>query len=122
MPDQNPELGTVQATRTGIGGVVGQPRTYFSWRFAVDFSGGTLSMMDRHAGVEAVVSASRGEVELVSARPLHSINGFRAMFDLVPDDSTDPIDIRLYLRLGTQALTETWLYQYHPPAPEARPL
>jgi glucans biosynthesis protein len=122
MPDQNPELGIVKATRTGIGGVVGQPREYFSWRFAVDFAGGSLSMMDRHAGVEAVVSASRGRVELISARPLHAIDGFRAMFDLVPDDSTDPIDLRLYLRLGPQALTETWLYQYHPPAPEARPI
>ncbi|MET4026500.1 glucans biosynthesis protein [Marinobacter sp. MBR-99] len=122
MPDQNPELGTVVATRTGIGGVIGQPRTYFSRRFAVDFAGGSLSMMDRHAGVEAVVSASRGKVELVSARPLHAINGFRAMFDLVPDDDTSPIDLRLYLRLGPQALTETWLYQYTPPPPEARSL
>lgn len=110
------------ATRTGIGGVIGQPRTYFSRRFAVDFTGGSLSMMDRHAGVEAVVSASRGKVELVSARPLHAINGFRAMFDLIPDDDTSPIDLRLYLRIGSQALTETWLYQYAPPPPEARSL
>lgn len=122
MPDQNPELGAVVATRTGIGGVIGQPRTYFSRRFAVDFAGGSLSMMDRHAGVEAVVSASRGKVELVSARPLHAINGFRAMFDLIPDDDTSPIDLRLYLRIGSQALTETWLYQYAPPPPEARSL
>jgi len=38
------------------------------------------------------------------------------MFDLVPpDDSTEQIDIRLYLRSGGKTLTETWLYQYSPP-------
>lgn len=79
-------------------------------------------MLDGKAGVEAVVTASRGKVELVSARPLHAINGFRAMFDLIPDDSADPIDLRLYLRLGPQALSETWLYQYTPPPLEARSL
>ena len=120
MPDQNRELGTVRATRTGVGGVVGQPRTYFSRRFAVDFSGGTLAMLDGETGVEAEVTASRGRVELVSARPLHAINGFRAMFDLVPDDSADPIELRLYLKHGRQALTETWLYQYVPPETEDR--
>lgn len=120
MPHAPTELGTVRATRTGIGGVVGQPREEFSRRFAVDFAGGTLGMLDGDAGVEAVVTASRGETELVSARPLEAINGFRAMFDLVPDESTDPIELRLYLKLGEQALTETWLYQYLPPDPEDR--
>jgi periplasmic glucans biosynthesis protein len=38
------------------------------------------------------------------------------MFDLKPiDDSTEPIDLRLYLRQGGQPLTETWLYQWTPP-------
>ena len=37
------------------------------------------------------------------------------MFDLVPDDSEEPIDLRLYLALDGQALTETWMYQYGPP-------
>lgn len=122
MPDQNRELGTVRATRTGIGGVVGQPRTYFSRRFAVDFSGGTLAMLDGETEVEAEVTASRGRVELVSARPLKAINGFRAMFDLVPEASTGPVELRLYLKLGSQALTETWLYQYLPPEPGDRKL
>src|SRR5262245_21055159 len=32
-----PTLGQVVATRSGIGGTVGQKRKYFSWRFSVDF-------------------------------------------------------------------------------------
>lgn len=108
------------ATRTGIGGVVGQKRAYFSWRFVVDFSGGQLTQYYRTPGpsVEAKVTASQGRIEIVSARPLYEINGYRAMFDLVPlDQSTGQIDIRLYL-CGPhgEPLSETWLYQWTPPS------
>lgn len=121
-PVKPEELATVQATRTGLGGVVGQKREHFSWRFAVDFAGGALSMLGDRAGVEPVITASRGEVEITSARPLAAIDGYRAMFDLVPDESGEPINIRLYLRLGDQTLTETWLYQYTPPPLSERKL
>ena len=109
-------LAQVRATRDGIGGVVGQPRTYFSWRFVVDFVGGDLQMLDANAKVVPVISASRGRVEITSARPLLPVkHAWRAMFDLVPDDSDQPIDLRLYLSLDGQAVTETWMYQYTPP-------
>ncbi len=119
-PYQPRELATVQATRTGIGGVIGQEREYFSWRFAVDFAGGPLPMLSDDAEVEPVITASRGRVEITSARPLSSIEGYRAMFDLVPDDSLEPIDLRLQLKMGEQTLTETWLYQYTPPPEQER--
>ncbi|HEU4460651.1 MAG TPA: glucan biosynthesis protein D [Methylibium sp.] len=108
-------LARAVATRTGLGGIVGQPRKYFAWRFAVDFAGGDLSLLGPKAKVEAVITASRGKVEITSARPLASINGWRAMFDLVPPEGIEPIDLRLFLRSGTQALSETWVYQYNPP-------
>ncbi len=121
-PAQSP-LATTVATRTGLGGVVGQKRTYFSWRFAVDFAGGELASHIAKNDVEAVVEISRGKTEIVSARPLHEIDGFRAMFDVVPpDDTTQQIDIRLYLRSNGKALTETWLYQWNPPPPSERKL
>lgn len=114
-------LARVVATRTGIGGIVGQPRRHFSWRFVVDFSGGPLAMLGRATAVEPVISASRGVVELPSARPLEPLGSYRAMFDLQPEtDSVAPIDLRLHLRVGSQALSETWLYQWTPPAPAAR--
>jgi glucans biosynthesis protein len=111
-----PALAQVVATRTGIGGIVGQKRKYFSWRFAVDFVGGELATLDKNVTVEPVISASRGRIEITSARPQPEINGYRAMFDLRPtDDSTEPIDMRLFLRLHGRPLTETWLYQWTPP-------
>ncbi len=116
LPPVQPSLARCVATRTGIGGVVGQPRKYFSWRFAVDFAGPNLAKLGPEAKVEAVITASRGKIEITSARPLESINGWRAMFDLRPDESTAPITIRLFLRSGKEAISETWLYQWVPPA------
>ncbi|MGH8142815.1 MAG: glucan biosynthesis protein [Steroidobacteraceae bacterium] len=115
------KLAQVQATRDGIGGVVGQKRQYFSWRFVVDFVGGDFALMSADAPVESVVSATRGQIELVSARPLAEIHGWRAMFDLRPtDESVEPINLRLFLSLGGQPLSETWIYQYAPPPPAQR--
>lgn len=112
-----PPLAHVVATRTGIGGVVGRKRNYFSWRFVVDFAGGELGTLGRDAKVEPIITASRGQIEIASARPLKSVKGYRAMFDLKPnDDDAEPINLRLFLRSGGRALTETWLYQWTPPA------
>ena len=123
QPPMQPPLGRCVATRTGIGGIVGQPRKYFSWRFAIDFAGGELAKYSTESGVEAVIDASRGKLEITSARTLESINGWRAMFDLRPeDDSTRPVTIRMYLRKGKEPLTETWLYQWVPPTPAERRL
>lgn len=110
-----PPLGACVATRTGLGGVVGQKRPYFSWRFVVDFAGGDLARLAGDAKVMPVITASRGRVEITSARPLQAVQGWRAMFDLVPDSSTEPITLRLYLAQQGRALTETWLYQWQPP-------
>lgn len=114
-------LAQVYATRDGIGGVVGQKRAYFSWRFVVDFVGGDFSMLEPNAPVQAMITATRGQIELVSARPLQEIRGWRAMFDLRPTDpSTEPINLRLFLSLQGQPLSETWIYQYTPPPPAQR--
>lgn len=120
MPFASP-LARVVATRTGLGGVVGRPREYFSWRFAVDFVGGGLMLLGRKARVRPVISASRGRAEITSARPQKDIRGYRAMFDLrPPDDGTEPIDLRMFLQVDGQPLTETWVYQWTPPPPGQR--
>ncbi len=108
------------ATRTGGGGVVGQKHAYFSERFALDFAGGDLATLDDGAKVEAIISVSRGKVEITSARPLDAIHGYRAMFDLVPDASSAPITLRAFLSSGGQPLSETWIYEWSPPPPAER--
>ena len=115
------QLAQVVATRTGIGGIIGQKRTYFSWRFVIDFAGANFAMTGRDTKVEPVITATRGTIEVPSARPQHSIRGYRVMFDLRPaDDSTEPVNLRVFLRAGDQPLTETWIYQWTPPPPDKR--
>ncbi|MEO7243195.1 MAG: glucan biosynthesis protein D [Variovorax sp.] len=111
------------ATRTGLGGIVGQKRKYFSWRFALDFAGGPLKAMspDERKGVEIDITASAGSrIEITSARPLDAIDGIRALFDIVPGDSRKPIDLRVFLKRGSEALSETWIYQWTPPPSSER--
>jgi glucans biosynthesis protein len=109
-------LAQVIATRTGIGGTIGQRRTVFAWHFAVDFAGGELGALAKDAPVEAVVTASSGEIHYTTAHYLAEFNGYRALFDVQPvEGSEKPIDLRLYLRIQGHPLTETWIYQYTPP-------
>ena len=111
-----PTLAQTIATRTGLGGIVGHQRSYFSWRFAVDFAGGELAALAKSTEVQPIVTVSSGTIETPSARPLESIGGFRAMFDVKPPDaSVEPIEIRLFLRHRHQPLTETWMYVWTPP-------
>jgi glucans biosynthesis protein len=115
MPYSSP-LATTLATRTGIGGTVGVKRAYYSWHFAVDFAGGELGALSKDAPVEAVITTSRGTTEHVTAHFVQEFNGYRALFDIKPDDAVGPIDLRLYLRVDGRPLTETWIYQWTPPS------
>jgi periplasmic glucans biosynthesis protein len=103
------------ATRIGRGGYPGQPRPADKRKFVVEFMGGPLVSLPFGVKPEAVVSASRGEFSYIftEAVPDGVAGHWRAQFDLKVDGS-EPVDMRLYLKGGDQALSETWLYQYHP--------
>ena len=117
-----PGLARCVATRKGIGGIVGQKRKYWSQRFAVDFMGGDLQVLDAGIKVEPVISVSRGTVEITSARPLGGPGAYRAMFDLKPDESLAPVTLRLYLSANGRPLSETWIYEWNPPPLDQRPV
>ncbi|SEM16764.1 glucans biosynthesis protein [Pseudoxanthomonas sp. GM95] len=112
------------ASRTGLGGVVGQKRNHWSQRFAVDFTGGNLAALEKaDAKVEPALQITGGKLETVSCRPLRELKGFRVMFDVVPDkEDSSQIDLRLFLKDATGALSETWLYQFSPPPSAERKL
>ena len=79
MPYASPLAQTI-ATRTGIGGTVGQKRQYYSWHFAVDFAGGELGALAKDANVEAVITTSHGSTtEHVTAHYVEEFNGYRAL-------------------------------------------
>ncbi len=80
----------------------------------VDFAGGDFALLGEHANVVPMISASRGKVEITSARPLRELNGWRAMFDLrLTDDSVEPINLRLFLAAGWPAADRDLVVPVH---------
>jgi len=127
LPPVGPTLAQVEKTWTGMGNVPEgwipgdkKPDEY-ARRFAVDFVGDPLDTLPDDAPIQVQVEVSRGKLGMVQARRFEPINGYRAIFDWVPESSSnEAISIRLYLRSGDRPLTETWLYQWVPPKPEHR--
>ncbi len=108
-----PSAGRVLGTRLGRGGVAGQPRPAGARKFVLDFAGGPLVDLKKADKVEPVVSTSRGKIDYVYALQIVGTTNWRAFFDLYVE-GPEPVDLRCFLKLGDQTLTETWLYQYLP--------
>ena len=70
------------AARLGVGGVPGQPRPPNVVKFVLDLDGKGLEELDRSSGVEAVVGASRGTLDLIFAFPIATTTRWRVNFDL----------------------------------------
>jgi glucans biosynthesis protein len=110
-----PALGRVIATRLGrrsIPGVRLHPANRVT--LVIDFAGGPLEALEKNSPVKLVVSAARGKVDYDYCLQVVGTKRWRAFFDIEVEESSEPFDIRAYLRLGDQALTETWLYQFIP--------
>lgn len=108
-------LGRCVATRLGNGGVPGLPRPKGVRKFMVEFLGGPLKDVPFGVKPEPVLSASRGTFSYIytEAVPDDVPGHWRAQFDLTVT-GPEPVDMRCYLKIGDQVLTETWLYQYIP--------
>jgi periplasmic glucans biosynthesis protein len=109
-------LARVTASRLGRGGEPGKPRPAGVTKFVVDFAGDPLTALPAGARPTPVVTASRGEVSLVFAEAIPGGPGWRAVFDLTAAGH-EAVELRLFLALDGQPLSETWLYQHHPAAP-----
>lgn len=103
------------ATRTGRGGEPGKPRPEGVHKFVVEFAGGQLAALGAATKPEAVITTTRGKMSYEFVEQIPGTNRWRCQFDLAVAGK-EPIEIRLYLRLGERAASETWLYQFHPPA------
>ncbi len=89
-------------------------------RFAIDFVGGDLKAAAPR-GIEPVITLSSGEAKQIEILYVEPFDGYRILFDWYPtSNSTDPVEMRLFLRCQGAAISETWLYQYFPPAADKR--
>ncbi len=107
-------VGRATGTWTGMGGRPGYKRPDGVRKFVIDYQGAVFDGLGRNDGVELVVTASRGEVSNSYNHPVvDQRERWRAFFDIKATGS-DPVDLRAFLRKGTRALTETWIFQYYP--------
>jgi glucans biosynthesis protein len=105
---RNPPAGYVTATRPTT--VMGRPDLK---RFVVDFNGGTLGIIP--AGVEGLVSVGEGAtLEGVVTQKNNYTGGWRLAFEIKPDGSNRPIELRAFLRKGNDVMSETWSYRWQP--------
>ncbi|HXY58479.1 MAG TPA: glucan biosynthesis protein [Methylocystis sp.] len=86
-----------------------------SRRFLVDFAEGEMAYYVADPGeVEVVASAANGKILRTGIAANKHIDGLRAMFD-VSVKSGETADLRLFLRVGSRTLTETWTYPWTSP-------
>jgi glucans biosynthesis protein len=109
-----PTLARCIATRVGRGGEPGHNRPQAAHKFVVEFFGGGLVNLPYGAKPLPVLTTSTGTFSDVFTEAVpDSVPGhWRAQFDFTPAGS-EVVDLRLFLKDGSQALSETWLYQYH---------
>jgi glucans biosynthesis protein len=112
---QWPPGGRVIGTRSGgilAGGPNGQTVPNVR-RMVVDFAGGDLDELYAAQPVQAQITANGGEVEDVTVQRLPQSATWRVSFKL-KTTSERPADLRCYLTLYGEALTETWTYLWKP--------
>jgi periplasmic glucans biosynthesis protein len=110
-----PPGGRVIATRTGgiLAGPNGQALPNVR-RMVVDFAGGDLDDLYAAQPVQAQISANGGEVDEITVQRLPQSATWRVAFKL-KTTSEKPVDLRCYLTLYGEALTETWTYLWKSP-------
>ena len=106
-----PAGGKVTASRVGAGGS-GSDGNSPRRKFVVDFTGELLTLLSDRAPVEAEVSASSGKISNIVTQRNAETKGWRMIFELEPEKDKDPVDLRAFLKIGKEVLTETWIYQW----------
>jgi len=108
-----PPGGKVIATRVGNAGVGSYDDSSRARRVLIDFAGGDLEGLNSAQPVRAEVKANGGDVDSVTVEQLPGTGTWRVAFKLTPKGNAS-MDLRCYLTLYGEALTETWSYLWSP--------
>jgi periplasmic glucans biosynthesis protein len=84
-------------------------------RVMVDFAGGDLDTLAGAQPMQAAASASGGEIDDIKVERL-AANGVWRVSMRMKTNGDKPVDLRCYLTLYGEALTETWTYLWAPGA------
>lgn len=115
LPLQN--LAQVVATRNGWAALPGQkdPPPRSKRQFIVDFRGGPLEGLPSELPLVPDLSMNGGSASDVIVSRLPGSSTWRVFFKLSPE-SEAPVDMRLFLSLRDQRLSEVWNYVWSPEA------
>lgn len=104
-------------TRIGWGANPGQanPPPVSKRKFVVDFRGGELDNLSPDSPLVAELQKSSGTISELVVRQLPDGRTWRASFKLEPEGDK-VADMRLYLKLRDQRLSEVWSYVWYPDA------
>jgi glucans biosynthesis protein len=84
-------------------------------RVIVDFAGGDLDTLAGAQPVQAAASATGGDIDDIKVERLVANGVWRVSMRMKPNGEK-PVDLRCYLTLYGEALTETWTYLWAPGA------
>jgi len=104
-------------TRIGWGSNPGQanPPPPSKRKFVIDFRGGELDNISADAPLLAEMQKNSGTISELVVRRLPDGRTWRASFKLEPEGNK-VADMRLYLKLRDQRLSEVWSYVWYPDA------
>jgi len=105
-------VNTYETTGQALGSP--EPVTPGTRRFIIDFAGGDLAYYAQDpALVEVVPTTTQGKIVRSFLVPNSHTQGLRAAIDLQLD-AGQSTDLRVFLRTGSRALTETWTLPWRP--------
>lgn len=107
----------VLRTRIGWGAIPGQsnPPPHSKRQFIIDFAGGELENLPVDAPLEAQMASTSGAITDLMVTRLPDQKTWRASFKLEPEGN-NLVDMRLFIKLRDQRLTEVWSYVWYPDA------
>jgi glucans biosynthesis protein len=82
-------------------------------RLFIDFAGGDLDSLEAAQPVKPQITTHNGDIDNVSIQRLAENGVWRVSFRVLPKNS-QAMDLRCYLTLYGEALTETWNYLWTP--------
>ena len=111
-----PPGGRVVAIRSGNPGA-GDNKGHFgpgARRMVFEFAGGELDGLDGSQPVKAEVTAENGQVDALTVQRVPQSGVWRVAFVVTPRAKKPVVDLRGYLTLYGEVLTETMVYQWSP--------
>jgi glucans biosynthesis protein len=79
----------------------------------IDFAGGDLDGLNGTQQVKAQITAENAQIEALSVQRIPENGAWRVTFVMTPR-AKRPVDMRCFLTLFGEVMTETWVEQWIP--------